>query len=111
MENKENVLLIAGTGIGKTYTLDIVAKAVGNKLVVINFSSQTEISDMVGGFKPVNLSYLFKDLYTNLVDLVHALLDMEVSSNKAFLENIVKCYNDNLYEQLIKYAKAFVVQC
>lgn len=111
VENQENVLLIAGTGIGKTYTLDMVAKAMGSKLVVINFSGQTEISDMVGGFKPVNLSYLFKELYTNLVDLAHALLDMEVNSNKMFLENIVKCYQNNSYDQLIKYAKAFVVQC
>ena len=38
VENQENVLLIAGTGIGKTYTLDMVAKAMGSKLVVINFS-------------------------------------------------------------------------
>lgn len=66
---------------------------------------------MVGGFKPVNLSYLFKELYTNLVELAHALLDMSVGSNKMFLENIVKCYQDNAYDQLIKYAKAFAVQC
>lgn len=111
VENRENVLLIAGTGIGKTYTLDMVARAMGSRLVVINFSGQTEISDMVGGFKPVNLSYLFKELYTSLVELAHALLDMGVDSNKAFLEGLARCYQNSAYEQLIKYAKAFAVQC
>jgi midasin (ATPase involved in ribosome maturation) len=32
----------------------MVAKAIGNDLLIINFSSQTEVSDLTGGYKPVN---------------------------------------------------------
>jgi midasin (ATPase involved in ribosome maturation) len=38
LENNENALLISSTGIGKTFTLEIIAKAVGNKLIVLNLS-------------------------------------------------------------------------
>lgn len=37
--NNENLLLFSTTGVGKTFTLELAAKLLGNKLVVINLSS------------------------------------------------------------------------
>ncbi|CAN3377160.1 hypothetical protein DIURU_003588 [Diutina rugosa] len=50
----EPVLLVGETGTGKTTVVQQVAQLLNQKLTVINVSQQTEVSDLLGGFKPVN---------------------------------------------------------
>lgn len=50
----EPCLLVGETGTGKTTLIQQLADILGFKLRVINLSQQSEASDLLGGFKPVN---------------------------------------------------------
>ena len=56
----EPVLLVGETGAGKTSTVQHLADELGQELVVLNMNQQSESSDMLGGFKPVNVVNLGK---------------------------------------------------
>ena len=51
----EPALLVGETGTGKTTLLSRVAALTGHKLVAFNMSQQTDSSDLLGGFKPVDV--------------------------------------------------------
>ena len=53
-ELAEPILLVGETGTGKTAAIGHLADRLGTKLVVANLSNQTEASDLLGGFKPVD---------------------------------------------------------
>lgn len=48
----EHVLLTGETGSGKTAIIQELAALLGKKLTVVNLSRQSELSDLVGGFRP-----------------------------------------------------------
>ena len=50
----EPVLMVGETGTGKTAAVGYMAERLGRNLVALNLSNQTEASDLLGGFKPVN---------------------------------------------------------
>lgn len=50
----EPVLLTGETGTGKTSAVTHLAALLNRRLVALNMSNQTESSDLVGGFKPVD---------------------------------------------------------
>jgi midasin len=50
----EPVLMVGETGTGKTAAVGNLAYELGKELVALNLSNQTEASDLLGGFKPVN---------------------------------------------------------
>lgn len=50
----EPVLMVGETGTGKTAAVGHLADRLGRNLVALNLSNQTEASDLLGGFKPVN---------------------------------------------------------
>ncbi|RYP31829.1 hypothetical protein DL767_005560 [Monosporascus sp. MG133] len=69
---REPVLLVGETGIGKTTVVQQLADLLGHKLTAVNLSQQSEIGDLLGGFKPVNVRSLaiplkeeFEDLFTS----------------------------------------------
>lgn len=51
---QEPVLLVGETGTGKTTAITQLAEMLGHKLTALNLSNQTEASDLLGGFKPIN---------------------------------------------------------
>ena len=51
----EPVLLVGETGTGKTTLLSRVAAMTRSRLVAFNMSQQTDSSDLLGGFKPVDV--------------------------------------------------------
>jgi midasin len=51
----EPVLLVGETGNGKTAVVQHLAHQVGKKLMVQNLNQQSDSSDLLGGFKPVDL--------------------------------------------------------
>ncbi|EEB08347.2 midasin [Schizosaccharomyces japonicus yFS275] len=65
----EPLLLVGETGTGKTTTVQLLASLLGQKVTVINMSQQTEASDMLGGFKPVNLNTLGIPLHEEFLRL------------------------------------------
>ena len=54
----EPCLLIGETGTGKTAMIQQLATSIGVDLTVANLSQQSEASDLLGGYKPVNLRTL-----------------------------------------------------
>ena len=48
---RENVLLVGSTGIGKTKSIEILAKKYNQEVVTINFNSDFEASDFIGSFE------------------------------------------------------------
>ncbi|GMF26510.1 unnamed protein product [Phytophthora lilii] len=83
----EPALLIGETGCGKTTIIQHMAAAMGQRLVVQNLNIQSDSSDLVGGFKPVEIHLLARPLYMSFVDLFTATFSQK--SNASFL-NIVR---------------------
>lgn len=65
----EPVLLTGETGTGKTSTISHLASLLNRRLVALNLSQQTESSDLLGGFKPVDARVLALELYSRFLDL------------------------------------------
>ena len=60
IRNKEPVLLVGETGTGKTSMVQYLAKQCGFNLQAINMSQQSDSTDLLGGFKPVDIKQLVK---------------------------------------------------
>lgn len=66
---REPVLLVGETGIGKTTVVQQLADIVGRKVTAVNLSQQSEVGDLLGGFKPVSaisLAMPLKDEFDEL---------------------------------------------
>jgi midasin len=51
---QEPLLLVGETGTGKTTAVAQLADMLGHNLTALNMSNQTEASDLLGGFRPIN---------------------------------------------------------
>nr|CCC89279.1 unnamed protein product [Trypanosoma congolense IL3000] len=69
VDAKENVLLTGETGVGKTFVVQYLADKVGQKLIVHNLDNQTDTSDFMGGWKPLDVSVAVRNSYQEFVDL------------------------------------------
>lgn len=87
---REPVLLVGETGIGKTTVIQQLAESLGHKLVAVNLSQQSEVGDLLGGFKPVNARSLAVPLKEEFEDLF-ASTGISASRNQKYLEQIGKC--------------------
>jgi midasin len=64
MRSSEPTLLVGETGTGKTTVVSYLAKLLGKKLISLNLSNQSEASDLLGGFKPLDSNEDAKCKYT-----------------------------------------------
>ncbi|TGJ85619.1 hypothetical protein E0Z10_g3140 [Xylaria hypoxylon] len=87
---QEPVLLVGETGIGKTAVVQQLADTLGYKLVAVNLSQQSEVGDIIGGFKPVNSRSLAVPLKEEFEDLF-ASTGISATKNQKYLEQIGKC--------------------
>ncbi|CAI4218341.1 unnamed protein product [Parascedosporium putredinis] len=85
---KEPVLLVGETGIGKTTVIQQLADIVGRKVVAVNLSQQSEVGDLLGGFKPVNSLNLAIPLKDEFDDLFRA--TGLAAKNQPYLNRIAK---------------------
>ncbi|GIX62214.1 midasin, putative [Babesia caballi] len=67
LENREPVLLVGETGVGKTTVCQLLAKLQGRRLNILNLSKNSEASDFIGSFRPIRG---LKSFHTNLGMLV-----------------------------------------
>ena len=86
--NKEPLLLVGETGVGKTTAVQHLASHLGRKLVPFNLSQQSEAGDLLGGFKPVNARSLMVPLKDEFDDLFPA--SFSQSKNQDFLDRLGK---------------------
>ena len=86
IECNEPVLLCGETGVGKTSSLQHLAKLLGKKINVINLSQQTETGDLLGSYKPVDIKSQMKILKEKFLELFTRCFSEE--ENITFLNHI-----------------------
>ncbi|KHN99534.1 Midasin [Metarhizium album ARSEF 1941] len=98
---EEPVLLVGETGIGKTTVVQQLADSLGHKLIAVNLSQQSEVGDLLGGFKPVNVRSLAVPLKEEFEDLFAA-TGISASKNQKYLEHAGKCFAKSQWSKLSK---------
>ncbi|KAI1811252.1 midasin [Poronia punctata] len=98
---REPVLLVGETGIGKTTVVQQLAETLGHKLVAVNLSQQSEVGDLLGGFKPVNARSLAVPLKEEFEDLFNS-TGISATKNQKYLEQIGKCAAKGQWTRVLK---------
>ncbi|WRT64694.1 uncharacterized protein IL334_001628 [Kwoniella shivajii] len=82
----EPTLLVGETGTGKTTAVQHIASIVKKPLTVLNLSMQTESSDLLGGFKPIDASISARSLQARWQKLFCETFSMGKAQNGAYVE-------------------------
>ncbi|PKI73659.1 hypothetical protein CRG98_005900 [Punica granatum] len=77
----EPVLLVGETGTGKTTLIQNLASRLGQKLTVLNLSQQSDVADLLGGFKPMSPHFVCIPLYKEFVELFSKSFSAKVNAN------------------------------
>ncbi|KAJ5081947.1 Midasin [Penicillium alfredii] len=95
----EPVLLVGETGIGKTTVIQQLATLMRQKLTVVNLSQQSESTDLLGGFKPVNI----RTMAVPMLDEFNQLFELTFSAkkNQKFLSSVSKCVASANWTRLV----------
>lgn len=96
----EAVLLVGETGTGKTTVVQELAKLVNKQLTVINLSQQTETSDLLGGYKPVNAKTVAINIQEDFDVLFGATFSLK--KNEKFYKILHKCFNKAQWKNVIR---------
>ncbi|RMZ82104.1 hypothetical protein DV737_g2172, partial [Chaetothyriales sp. CBS 132003] len=97
--SSEPQLLVGETGIGKTSIVQHLADAVGQKLVVVNLSQQSEASDLLGGLKPLTVRSLVLPVAERFNELFEITFP---SSNEKFKAALAKALSKQSWTRLLK---------
>ncbi|CAN6468645.1 unnamed protein product [Victoria cruziana] len=95
----EPVLLVGETGTGKTTLVQILAARLGMPLTVLNLSQQTDVADLLGGFKPVDSNSLCITLLKEFNDLFSRTFPLQ--ENIMFLQRVRKYANEKRWSKLL----------
>lgn len=96
----EPLLLVGETGTGKTTVVQEMAKLLNKKLTVINVSQQTEVGDLLGGFKPINAKTLALPLQQDFEELFAR--SFSTKNNAKFVKLLAKCFNKAQWKNVSK---------
>ncbi|KAF3482737.1 midasin [Arthroderma uncinatum] len=99
LQVSEPILLVGETGIGKTAVVQQLAALLNQRLTVVNLSQQSEASDLLGGYKPVNL----RSIAIPLVDEFNSLFEstFSVKKNRKFLSSVTKSVSAGNWPRLV----------
>ncbi|GIZ45466.1 hypothetical protein CKM354_000863100 [Cercospora kikuchii] len=98
--NREPLLLVGETGVGKTTAVQHLATQLGKKLVPFNLSQQTEAGDLLGGFKPVNPRALMVPLKDEFDELFSD--SFPSAKNEKFISVLKKSMDKNNWTGVFK---------
>lgn len=96
----EPLLLVGETGTGKTTVVQQMAKLLNKKLIVINLSQQTEVGDLLGGFKPINAKTIALPLEEDFEQLFAR--SFSAKNNEKFLKLLSKCFNKSQWKNVCR---------
>lgn len=81
--------------------MQYLAEIASKKLYVYNMSSGTDVSDLVGGFKPIDCRVMLKELfYTFTEKFINEVPGAE--KNKAYVNSLITYYEQGKLEILLK---------
>lgn len=86
------------TGCGKTTLLQRLATLSGHELIVQNLSLQTDSTDLLGGYRPLEIKHIARIVYTEFVDLFVSCFSK--SQNAQFLEFVTAAYEKGQWKKL-----------
>uniref|UniRef100_A0A1B0DG06 Midasin n=1 Tax=Phlebotomus papatasi TaxID=29031 RepID=A0A1B0DG06_PHLPP len=96
----EPILLVGETGVGKTSAVQYLAHQTQHNLTVVNMNNQSDISDLVGGFKPVDLQFVVSPLFMDFQYLIRTTFD--AGKNEKFLTNMTATFSERQYKKVVK---------
>ncbi|VEU23821.1 DEKNAAC105062 [Brettanomyces naardenensis] len=96
----EPLVLVGETGTGKTTVVQEMAKMLNKKLTVINVSQQTEVGDLLGGFKPVSTKLIALPIQEQFEDLFNR--SFSAKRNASFLKLLAKCFNKSQWKNVVR---------
>lgn len=105
IKNEEPMLLVGETGCGKTTVIQYIAQCIGQELVVMNMNEQTQCSDLIGGFKPVDLRQLAIPVFNRCCDLFNSLF-MD-NKHPTFKPGLKDALDSGDYKKLVARLKNF----
>ncbi|KAK6358357.1 AAA ATPase midasin [Orbilia blumenaviensis] len=97
----EPVLLVGETGTGKTTAVQHLANLLNVKLTVHNFSQQTESSDLMGGFQPMDLSRIGMEMATIFDTLFRRTFPSK--KNLAFLDQFDQAVLHKQWKKVVRF--------
>ncbi|KAK2570712.1 Midasin [Acropora cervicornis] len=100
IRNKEPVLLVGETGTGKTATVQYLAAQCLTTLKVVNMSQQSDSSDLLGGYKPVEMKQIVAPVREKFEVLFCKTFSRK--QNVKFLGHVQKCYAEGTWEIVFK---------
>lgn len=99
----EPILMVGETGTGKTTVVQQLASMLGQKLNVVNLSQQSESSDLLGGFKPVDASAFAGPLYETFEELFGR--TFSIDKNVKFIQAARRHYQKKDWSKFIQLLK------
>ncbi|THH00190.1 hypothetical protein EW026_g2319 [Hermanssonia centrifuga] len=95
----EPILLTGETGTGKTSVITHLAALLRKPLISLNLSNQTESSDIIGGFKPVDTRIPASELQGRFLDLFGGTFSRK--KNAHFEESIRKAVQEGKWKRAV----------
>ena len=97
--NSEACLLVGETGVGKTRTIQQLAEMSNNRIYVVNLSQQSDLTDLIGGYKPANVRSLVIPLKEEFEDLFR--LTFSTDRNERYIHAIAKAIAKQRYSKVL----------
>ncbi|XP_042896414.1 midasin [Parasteatoda tepidariorum] len=97
--NEEPVLLVGETGTGKTSVVQHLSESINQKLTVINMSQQSDSIDLLGGYKPMDISFAIQPIKQEFEELFQFCMNKD--RNDKFIKHISSQYNRKSYKILL----------
>ena len=94
----EPALLVGETGCGKTTLVQRLANLTGRTLLVQNLSLQTDSTDLLGGYKPLDMHHVARRVYDKFVDLFVS--SFSRSQNAQFLKYVLTAFEKRDWKKL-----------
>ncbi|KAI3637359.1 hypothetical protein MIR68_004008 [Amoeboaphelidium protococcarum] len=98
---KQPVLLVGETGCGKTTVVQFLSDCCGIKMTVINMSQQSEVSDLLGSYKPVDMKLHVALPIKELFDSVFR-RTFSVKDNKKYLDACKLAWQQSAWKRLFQ---------
>ncbi|KAJ1310100.1 hypothetical protein OPQ81_006847 [Rhizoctonia solani] len=100
VKTRESILLVGETGTGKTTSVQHAAQLTQTPLVVLNLSNQSEASDLLGGFRPVDARMPASQLQERFTELFGETFSRK--KNKSFEDAVRSAYVGGKWARAVK---------